>query len=865
MSAAQVTEHSWHLFTEGWLSGWWGVCLLALAAGFAIHQLRREFVQGRQQTLTRWLLPALRFTIIGLFVWLLCQPALRLTTRQWLEQELLILVDSGSSMQVRESFGSRSHLLDVVEALQQPIPGRVRFGTQLAAAAAAVAERLRDEFERWQKRLAVAQMGLPLGEESRDGLLALVRQLPPLVERVQYTAAPAKAPENKELLTALAALQTQQQAFCATATALANEGELIRREASEHLLLLPQFVDHLGAAAAAAQQLLEDAQALQEWLDEVALPAPQEQGLEAIRQTRQEFALLAGERVASQQRHLKGVETQTVPDLFAAMTLLQRRQEVRPHTAALFISDGSAGAVDEQARAARRLAAMGVPVHTILAGRDKTAPADGGLVAVELPGVLVQHEQAWVRVLVKWEFPSPRAGALEIHGGRSRLARQEIAAEHQGYQVLTIPFVPTMVGRQQLVFELSMAQADDYPGNEVQVRTTQVLSAPLPVLLVGSSVNDDFAAYQEVLGQMPGVSLQMLLGVPELSSLKIGSEAGAWPATAQAWRGIGMAVLIGAIPEALRQGSKEAGAAAAMDGLRSAVGEGLAIFIHEPEALPAAHSWAQVLGLKLQDSAASGALRPTPGLWLEFYRLGRDIAASVDRWASFGTVSGRCLAPGVGLPLLQVGDGAVVSLLRRDKGRLLFCGLPQLKTLRQRMGPLVNRLLAGLLLQALLPHEGIVPAQPVAGYDFYSASAGALMTFPAQVAQASLQPQRGAPTGWERWRVVAGRSEPAGMAPQLDFTLGGEQQSPFVDIPHERTDFELKARAAPLRALAERTGGTFHQLHELADWQGPQAGPPVVQEHTTHHPLWRGSWVLAALVLLVSAEYLLRRRAGRVM
>ncbi len=854
-----MTERSWHLFTEGWLSGWWGVCLLAVAAGFAIYQVKREFAQGREQALTRWLLPALRFTIIGLFVWLLCRPALRVTTRQSLEQELLILIDSGRSMQVREGFGSRSRLLDVVETLQQPIPGRVRFGSQLAAATADVVERLHREFAGWQKRLAAAEMGLPLGEESRDDLLVFGPQLLPLVERVQDASAPAQVPiEDQGLLAALAAVQTQQQAFCATAAAIANESELIWREASESLPLLPQFVDHLGAAATAAQQLLKDAQALQEQLDGVALPAAQKQSLRALRQTRREFALLASKRVASQQRYSEGVELQMVPDLISAMRLLQRHQEVRPHTAALLVSDGGAGAVDEQGRVARRLAAMGVPVHTILTGRDKTAPADGGLVAVELPAILVQHEETRVRVLVKWEFPSPRAGALEIHGGSSRLARQEIGADHQGYQVLTIPFVPTVVGRQQLVFQLSMAQADDYPGNEVQVRTTHVLSTPVPVLLVGSSVNDDFAAYQEVLGQMPGVSLQMLLGVPGLSRLKIGSEAGAWPAKAQAWRGIGMAVLIGAIPEDLRKDPQEA--AAWMGGLRTAVEEGLAVFIHEPEALPAAHSWTQVLELKLQGSEVSGPLHPTPGLWLDAHRLGRDMAASLDRWASFGTVSSRSLVSGIGLPLLQVGDDAGVSLLQRGKGRLLFCGLPQLKTLRERTGLLVNRLLAGLLVQALLPHEGIVPVQPVAGYDLYSSPAGALTASPA-----SLQPQQGAPTGWERWRVKAARSGPAELVPQLSFTLDGQEQSLFVDIPYERGDFELQARAAPLRELAERTGGTFHPLHELADWQGPEAGPPVVQEHTTHHSLWRGSWVLAVLLLLVSAEYLLRRRAGRVM
>jgi hypothetical protein len=40
---------------------------------------------------------------------------------------------------------------------------------------------------------------------------------------------------------------------------------------------------------------------------------------------------------------------------------------------------------------------------------------------------------------------------------------------------------------------------------------------------------------------------------------------------------------------------------------------------------------------------------------------------------------------------------------------------------------------------------------------------------------------------------------------------------------------------------------------------------PAERRHVRSYRLWSGGWPLAVLLLLVSAEYLLRRRAGRVM
>ena len=79
-------------------------------------------------------------------------------------------------------------------------------------------------------------------------------------------------------------------------------------------------------------------------------------------------------------------------------------------------------------------------------------------------------------------------------------------------------------------------------------------------------------------------------------------------------------------------------------------------------------------------------------------------------------------------------------------------------------------------------------------------------------------------------------------------------------------DFALTPRAATLAALAQSTGGTALDLVDLPRLSSLLPDPqPVQRTATTVVRLWVGAWPLALLLGLVSAEYLLRRRAGRVM
>jgi len=77
-------------------------------------------------------------------------------------------------------------------------------------------------------------------------------------------------------------------------------------------------------------------------------------------------------------------------------------------------------------------------------------------------------------------------------------------------------------------------------------------------------------------------------------------------------------------------------------------------------------------------------------------------------------------------------------------------------------------------------------------------------------------------------------------------------------------DFQLAAHDAPLVKISAATGGRHGNLFSAMDVLPPGLlGTP--QSSATRIALWPGPWSLILILGMVSAEYLLRRRAGKVM
>jgi hypothetical protein len=294
-----------------------------------------------------------------------------------------------------------------------------------------------------------------------------------------------------------------------------------------------------------------------------------------------------------------------------------------------------------------------------------------------------------------------------------------------------------------------------------------------------------------------------VLDIPELADLEIGADAGQWPGTVEQWEGVALAVLVGAIPDALApsDSSEAPESPDAWSALAAAVDAGLRVVILEAADAPPGRSWARRLGLS--PAAAGAAVRPTvpDGSWGDLYRLGVDRDESARRWSALPATPVRTLDVSSGVPLLLAGDRASVALVPRGEGVVVYCGLPLHAWRRGDARAVANRWLRGLLALALEP-------TPVDG------------------------------------AMAARRADPA----------------------LSRAAFELTPQAAPLETLAASTGGRFVELSAIAGLEPDlQSLAPRVTRRVTVLRLWHGWWFLPMLLLLVSAEYLLRRRAGTVM
>jgi hypothetical protein len=407
------------------------------------------------------------------------------------------------------------------------------------------------------------------------------------------------------------------------------------------------------------------------------------------------------------------------------------------------------------------------------------------------------------------------------------------------------------------------------------VRTMDVLAERVSVLLVCDRLLDDFAGYREILDSMPCVELMTLVAAPEFAKVKVGSDAGNFPGTAADWKGVGLAVLLGGVPDALQHDNDGNAPHPAIAGLREAVAAGLHVYVQDLPGSEPQQSWATALGLDTAAADSPQELRLDDRIWPLLYDLGTNEDESRRLWALLGRLRGRSLRADGALPILRAGDGTVLAVLRRGRGKIVYNGLPELATLRvQGRKQLVNRLLLHALVLAMRPLGEQIdddtfimfPPQPLLGKDIL-VRADAALPQPVPADDAFLPaPRETRIPGFQRFSVEPPADGILPASGQVRFDIGGTEIARLVHRPLRTQDFELTPRAQPLRYIAERTGGTHCNIADVKALISVKDAPSgEFRQRTRVYPLWRGAWSLVLLLVLVSAEYLLRRSAGRVM
>jgi hypothetical protein len=864
---------TWNIHTEGWLPGWAGFVLFLLISGFLLFQLRRELCQTRPSFVTRIVLPGIRFAICGLAVWLLCQPVITRVDRTTKPARFMLLTAGGQSLQTTESFDDLGRKIDLLENLTgKTLESRTRNASRLARSAQAVITLLSRQQDNLRKEMANLEFGLPLNPEVGRQIPVFGQQLDSLTDAMPADPESA-APKNEAFRKKFLAVQADRRGLVGRLGALSGDCDLVARESSEHPEVLGSFLDRIGLTLDAAQQLRSMALELQTEQDRQRITAADRAWVEQPL-TRRKLTTLAAEFITRQLGPDVQLDLQSAPSLESALIDARRFQTRTSLDGIILLSDSTGFVTPAEDALSQQFSASDILVHALLIGNDGVAPQDAGLVALDMPGVLLRNQEITARVLVKSELPEDTDCSLEVRSGVTVIATRKLPAEQRGQFVLEIPLHFAEIGRHQLQFELRTAKPDAYAGNEELVQTVDVLPRKLQVLLISDRITNDFAAYKSALATMPTVNLQTVLAVPDLRRIKIGKESGAFPGQIEEWAGIDRVVLLGGIPDALIEKGKTHRESSVLKAFGQAVKLGLHVVVHEAENVKQERSWSALLGLAPTPDAQLGFVEPADGLWLDLHQLGLDELSSREQWERFGRIRTRSLEPATGLPILTAGDRAVLSIVRRGAGLLVYNGLPPITSLTQKGNSAsATRLLHGILNLALrpLPVPGasadaavVFPPQPVLGKDVVVWPGD--LKLDSKSAALRLVNDPFAPRGTGRFTLTVAAPGPNDIPAEqpLRFAAGGREL--LVAAPVNLVDFGLTPNSAPLKRLAMNTGGAYADLNDpTALIAAMKKAEGQTFERTWVLRMWRGWWSLVLLLGLVSAEYLLRRQAGRVM
>lgn len=828
-------ERTWQLLTTGHLPGWAGWLLAALLGAAVCWQLHRELAAAPSRIVVRWLF-ALRLGVVALAVWLLCKPVLLITERWREKPELVTLSMRRPSLEVRENFGGAHHGLDVVEALEQHATegrmiGATAIGYSLEKLIATLEEGARRAANE-SEHLASALPPRPAFTESLPVLKqALLTRREDLARRLALL--PSKLAHEK-LTATRGALAGRLQALSGTLQAFAGEVDVIQAQGAAFPELFEKFAAKLTALAQDTRRLATDWSDLQAAMDEAAAAASPsvKTALERPR-TRRDFASASVIRVNA----LTGVRAMHGEYERLATGLRDVKSAGLAPAAILVLDDGTLPLTAADRAALRNLSEAGVAVHAALIGADGVEPPDAGLVAVEAPGVVVAGQRIAARVLVKVGLAKGQSAKLIATAGETMLAQVEV--KESG--VVALPLRFDSVGRQSVVFALQTREPDAHSGNQKFATVIDVVARPLRVLVISDTMSADFALLRGVGERLSQLRVESILLDPQLGKFAIGSEPGQFPGTPEQWQTVSALVLLGGPaatipPEALA-------------GLPAAIEAGVRVLVIPPGA---EGGWLPSLGLSAE-VAEPAPILPRADFWLPMYALGRDETESRERWARLPTPDQIFLPVPAAAPLFEGGDAAALRLIPRGRGGILFAGVGSLASLRADGNvATVNRLVAALLETVARPwvenENGLIlfPPQPVAGRKQLAAFGGAA---PADLQGAKIQDTS----------LMALDKE------EITFTHGGQKFRRSVHHLLSAGDFELTPHAAPLEEMARLGDGRFVELIDLSELLNDLHLPPVECQDARSYRLWSGGWPLAVLLLLVSAEYLLRRRAGRVM
>ena len=554
----------------------------------------------------------------------------------------------------------------------------------------------------------------------------------------------------------------------------------------------------------------------------------------------------------------------------------------------LLLSDGRYTAGRNPLYLAER---FGVPIHTAVVG-DTTRRRDVLVARVTTNEIAYVGVELPVQVAVRAEGFGGERATVALYEGGERLDAATVTLPEGGVEVTAdLALTPEEEGLRRYTVAVTRFDGEVTVANNTETVAVRVLSAQRRVLVLAAAPGPDLSAVRQVLSTDPNAEV-----VPFTQRGPGTVYEGTPPADLS---GFDAAVLVGYPGRVADR--------ALLGRLADAAGRGLPVLflLTRQTDLPALRATLgdvlPAVPQAIRPGFTEAALLPTAaGALHPVLALPSVAGGQVDRLPpAFANDSRWVPSPDARVLATTRVRGIALDdplLLVRQRGRSRSAALLASGTWRWLNLPADLEPLAGFypgLMENLLrwlttrDDDRPVRVRPVrALFD-----EGEPVQFTGQVYDESLAP---VPDASVQLRIAApdGTTSPftmrpvgngryvldAGALPEGDYTYAAEAERAGAALGEDRGAFavgataaefrDLQADAALMRGIARRSGGTTVAVEDVPGFPARLAAEgrfePLVVERETETELWEVAWWLALVIGLLSAEWVLRKRAGMV-
>ena len=534
-----------------------------------------------------------------------------------------------------------------------------------------------------------------------------------------------------------------------------------------------------------------------------------------------------------------------------------------------------------------------VPIHTLVLG-DTTRQRDVMLRRAEANDLAYTGTVVPVRVSVQAEGFADQAVQVSLWDGPERLDTQRLTLpEGSAEQTVDLTFTPREAGFKRLTAGVARLDGEATYRNNTQPVALRVLDQKRQVLLLGAAPSPGFSATRRLLEEDPAAEVTAL--IPRQTGRFYG---GALPDSLSSFD---VAVLAGFPGEAVAPQAARRVAEAITGGLPALFlmdrqTDLQALQRHFSDALPAVPE-------RVRTSSVQATFVPTAagGRHPVLQNLSQSNAAQVDAWTrlpplrktqtrwrtapdarTFATARMRGVDTGEPLLLGRRRAGQRTAMLL-GAGAWRWTNLPEAL---EDVAPLWPGLLSNLVQwTSAAENDRPVRVKPVRP----TFAGGEAVRLTGQVYDSRLQPVEDASA------EVVLRGGPADQryTLQMQSLGGGRYALDAPSLPPGRYDYEAtaqrrgqslgtdrgtfavgrstlefrhtRANAALMRQIAARSGGSFHVASgtdRLSSAVAAAGLEPLVTRTPQETPLWERYGFLVVALLLLGAEWVLRRRSG---